>query len=64
MITKQVVSLTYGSFLAPEIKYCLTNNDFGVIEQHMTLKVLLIVKNFQIDPDILMCLKVKRYRLC
>ena len=28
----------YGSFLAPLIKYCLTNNKFGVIQQHMTFK--------------------------
>ena len=36
MITKQVVSFTV--FLVPKIKYCLTNNEFGVIQQHMTFK--------------------------
>ena len=25
-------------FLAPKIKYCLTINELGIIEQHMTLK--------------------------
>ena len=28
----------YGLFLAPKIKYCLTFNELGVIEQHMTFK--------------------------
>ena len=28
----------YGLFLAPKIKYCLTINQLGVIEQHMTFK--------------------------
>ena len=28
----------YGLFLAPKIKYCLTINEFGVIQQHMTFK--------------------------
>ena len=28
----------YGLFLAPIIKYCLTINELGVIEQHMTFK--------------------------
>ena len=28
----------YGLFLAPKIKYCLTINELGVIEQHMTFK--------------------------
>ena len=28
----------YGLFLAPKIKYCLTINDLGIIEQHMTFK--------------------------
>ena len=28
----------YGFFLAPKIKYCLTINELGVIEQHMTFK--------------------------
>ena len=28
----------YGLFLAPKIKYCLTNNELGIIEQHMTFK--------------------------
>ena len=27
-----------GLFLAPKIKYCLTINELGVIEQHMTFK--------------------------
>ena len=29
----------YGLFLAPKIKYCLTINELGIIEQHMTFKV-------------------------
>ena len=28
----------YGLFLAPKIKYCLTINELGIIEQHMTFK--------------------------
>ena len=36
----------YGLFLAPKIKYCLTINEFGVIQQHMTFKGILIVKDF------------------
>ena len=28
----------YGLLLAPKIKYCLTINEFGVIQQHMTFK--------------------------
>ena len=28
----------YGLFLAPKIKYCLTINELGVIEQYMTFK--------------------------
>ena len=28
----------YVLFLAPEIKYCLTINEFGLIQQHMTFK--------------------------
>ena len=28
----------YGLFLASKIKYVLTINDFGVIQQHMTFK--------------------------
>ena len=28
----------YGLFLAPKIKYCLTFNELGIIEQHMTFK--------------------------
>ena len=28
----------YGSSLAPEIKYCLPKNEFGIIQQPMTLK--------------------------
>ena len=28
----------YGSFLAPKIKYCLTINEYGIIQQHMTFK--------------------------
>ena len=30
--------ILYGLFLALKIKYCLTNNDFGSIQQHMTFK--------------------------
>ena len=32
--------ISYGLFLAPKIKYCLTNNEFGIIQQHMTFKGL------------------------
>ena len=28
----------FGLFLAPKIKYCLTINEFGVIEEHKTFK--------------------------
>ena len=28
----------YGLFLAPKIKYCLTINDFGIVEDHKTFK--------------------------
>ena len=28
----------YGSIIAPKIKYCLTINEFVVIQQHMTFK--------------------------
>ena len=28
----------YGLFLAPKIKYCLTSNEFGVIDEHKTFK--------------------------
>ena len=28
----------YGLFLAPKIKYCLTINELGIIQQHMTFK--------------------------
>ena len=28
----------FGLFLAPKIKYCLTINEFGVIEEHKTYK--------------------------
>ena len=28
----------YGLFLAPKTKYCLTINDLGIIEQHMTFE--------------------------
>ena len=28
----------YGLFLAPKIKYVLTINDYGIIQQHMTFK--------------------------
>ena len=28
----------YGLFLAPKIKYVLTIDDFGIIQQHMTFK--------------------------
>ena len=31
-------SIFYGLFLAPKIKCCLTINDLGIIEQHMTFK--------------------------
>ena len=27
-----------GPFLAPKIKYCLTINEFGIIEEHKTSK--------------------------
>ena len=27
----------YGLFLAPKIKYVLTINEFGIVQQHMTL---------------------------
>ena len=29
----------YSLFLAPEMIYCLTNNEFGVIEEHRSFKV-------------------------
>ena len=28
----------YGFFLAPRIKYCLTINRFGIIDEHKTFK--------------------------
>ena len=28
----------YGLFLAPKIKYCLTIDDYGIIQEHKTLK--------------------------
>ena len=28
----------HGFFLAPKIKYCLTDNELGIIQQHMTFK--------------------------
>ena len=28
----------HNLFLAPKIKFCLTTNELGIIEQHMTLK--------------------------
>ena len=28
----------HNLFLAPKINYCLTINDFGIIQQHMTFK--------------------------
>ena len=31
-------SIFYGLFLAPKIKYCLTNNEFGVFQEHKTYK--------------------------
>ena len=31
-------SVFYGLFLAPKIKYVLTIDDFGIIQQHMTFK--------------------------
>ena len=37
MITKQVVFF-YGLFLAPKLKYVLTMNEFGFIQQHMNFK--------------------------
>ena len=30
--------ILYGLFLAPKIKYCITINDLGIFEQHMTFK--------------------------
>ena len=30
--------ILYALFLAPKIKYCLTINEHGIIEQHMTFK--------------------------
>ena len=30
----------YGLFLIPKTKYCLTINDCGIVEQHMTFKGL------------------------
>ena len=35
----------YGLFLAPKIKYCLTINKFGVIDEHKTFKVIKDVKD-------------------
>ena len=32
----QTGGIFYGLFLAPKIKYCLTINEFVVIQQHMT----------------------------
>ena len=31
-------SIFYGLFLAPKIKYCLTINKYGVIDEHKTFK--------------------------
>ena len=28
----------YGLFLAPKIKYCLTIDDYGIIQEHNTFK--------------------------
>ena len=28
----------YGLFLAPKLKYCLTNNEFGIKKEHKTFK--------------------------
>ena len=35
----------YGLFLAPKIKYCLTINKFGVVDEHKTFKRFTNVSN-------------------
>ena len=34
----KTVGIFYGLFLAPKIKYVLTIDDYGIIQQHMTFK--------------------------
>ena len=36
----------YGLFLAPKIKYCLTIDDYGIIQEHKTSKDLTIVNDY------------------
>ena len=36
----------YGLFLAPKIKYCLTNNECGIIEEHNTFTGFIDSKRF------------------
>ena len=42
----------YGLFLAPKIKYVLTIDEYGIIQEHKTLKVSTIVKSFSIVLNI------------
>ena len=35
----------YGFFLAPKIKYCLTKNKFGIVDEYKTFKGFTIVSD-------------------
>ena len=50
-------SIFYGLFLAPKIKYCLTINKYGVIDEHKTLKGFTNVSDNLDRKNISKCLK-------
>ena len=54
----------YGSFLAPKIKYCLTINELGIIEQHMTFKGFNYSKRLLDRSQYFDMLDGKKYQLC
>ena len=54
----------YALFLAPKIKYCLTINEHGIIEQHMTFKGFNVSKRLLHRSQYFDMLKGKKKQLC
>ena len=54
----------YGSFLAPKIKYVLTIDEYGIIQQHVTFKGFNDSKRLLDRSQYFHMLEGKKYQLC
>ena len=59
----ETAGIFYGSILAPEIKNCLTINDFGIIQEHNTFKSFIDSKRFLDRSQFFKMIEFKRDEL-